>query len=34
LANEITGKTHIVQMDARKLGNPQLIDLLESRKTR
>jgi hypothetical protein len=33
LFNEITGKTHIVQMDARQLGNPQLIDLLESAKT-
>ena len=33
LLNEITGKTHIVRMDARQLGNPQLIDLLESIKT-
>ncbi|MCD8516441.1 MAG: IS1634 family transposase [Burkholderiaceae bacterium] len=32
LLNEITGKTHIVQMDARQLGNPQLIDLLEPTK--
>ena len=33
LLNEITGKTHIVQMDARRLGNPQLIDLLDPVKT-
>jgi transposase len=33
LLNEITGKTHIVQMDPRQLGNPQLIDLLEPTKT-
>lgn len=33
LLNEITGKTHIVQMDPRQLGNPQLIDLLEPIKT-
>ena len=33
LLNEITGKTHIVQMDARQLGNPKLIDLLQPAKT-
>lgn len=33
LLNEITGKTHIVQMDARQLGNPKLIELLEPAKT-
>lgn len=33
LLNEITGKTHIVQMDPRQLENPQLIDLLEPNTT-
>ena len=33
LLNEVTGKTHTVQMDVRKLGNPQLINLLEPGKT-
>jgi len=33
LLDERTGQTHIMQMDARKLGNPQLIDLLDPDKT-
>lgn len=33
LLDERTGRTHTMQMDARLLGNPQLIDLLETVKT-
>ena len=33
LLDERTGRTHIIQMDARKLGNPKLIDLLDPTKT-
>ena len=33
LLDEPTGRTHTMQMDARLLGNPQLIDLLETVKT-
>ena len=33
LLDEITGKTHIMRMDARQIGNPELIELLAPKKT-
>ena len=33
LLDEVTGKTHILRMDAQQSGNPLLIELLEPEKT-
>ena len=33
LLDEVTGKTHIMRMDAQQTGNPLLIELLEPKKT-